>query len=104
MQFVFSLIRSIDLDAIFINYPPHLALHDLIFFCLCQVLLTKASLLALAKFILILQSSHDHFLFMLEEQREIKDVYGQEGRPVWDCITFLGLFGFFKTKYMYSIS
>ena len=32
MQFVFSLIRSIDLDAIFINYPPRLALHDLIFF------------------------------------------------------------------------
>ena len=49
MQFVFSLIRSIDLDAIFINYPPRLALHDLIFFCLCQVLLTKASLSALAK-------------------------------------------------------
>ena len=40
VQFVFLLIGSIDLDAILI----------LIFFCL-QVLLTRASLLALAKFI-----------------------------------------------------
>ena len=76
------------------------ALHDLIFFCLRQVLLTRASLLALAKSIYIKTARHclDHFLFMLEEQREIKDVYGQEGRPVWDCITFLGccLVFFFK--------
>ena len=28
--------------------------------------------------------------------REIKDVYGQEGRPVWGCITFLACLAFFK--------
>ena len=44
VQFVFLLIRSIDLDAIF-HCPPCLALQDLIFF----VLLTRASLLALTK-------------------------------------------------------
>ena len=43
VQFVFLLIRSISFIVV-----PRLALHDLIFFCL-HVLLTRASLLALAK-------------------------------------------------------
>ena len=47
VQFVFLLIKSVDLDVIF-HCSPLLALHDLSFFCL-QVLLTRASLLALAK-------------------------------------------------------
>ena len=47
VQFVFLLIRSISLEPIFI-VVPRLALHDLIFFCL-HVLLTRASLLAVAK-------------------------------------------------------
>ena len=47
MQFVFLLIRSISLEAIFI-VVLRLALHDLIFFCL-HLLLTRASLLALVK-------------------------------------------------------
>ena len=45
VQFVFLLIRSISLEAIFIVVPR---LHDLFFFCL-HVLLARASLLALAK-------------------------------------------------------
>ena len=47
MQFVFLLIRSISLEAIFIVVPC-LALHDFIFFGL-YVLLTRVSLLAVAK-------------------------------------------------------
>ena len=47
VQFVFLLIRSVSLEAIFI-IVPRLALHDLIFFCL-HVLLARTSLLALAK-------------------------------------------------------
>ena len=37
MQFVFLLIRSIDLDAIFIC-PPRLALHDLIFWLFASII------------------------------------------------------------------
>ena len=57
VQFVFLLIRSITLEGIFI-VVPRLALHDLIFFCL-HVLLTRASLLALAKSILLLYLLHN---------------------------------------------
>ena len=48
VQFVFLLIRSISLEDTDFHCRPRLALHDLIFFYL-HVLLTRASLLALAK-------------------------------------------------------